>query len=37
MVEFEAAVRDGASILTDGGIETRVVFETESLWTRTSG
>ena len=29
MVEFEAAVRDGASILADGGIETRVVFETE--------
>ena len=29
MVEFEAAVRDGASILTDGGIEARIVFETE--------
>jgi homocysteine S-methyltransferase len=29
MVEFEAAVRDGASILTDGGIETRVMFETD--------
>ena len=29
MVEFEAAVRDGASILTDGGIETRIMFETD--------
>jgi S-methylmethionine-dependent homocysteine/selenocysteine methylase len=28
MVEFEAAVRGGASILTDGGIETRIMFET---------
>ena len=27
MIEFEAAVRDGASILTDGGIETRIMFE----------
>ena len=29
MVEFEAAVRDDASILTAGGIETRVMFETD--------
>jgi S-methylmethionine-dependent homocysteine/selenocysteine methylase len=29
MVEFEAAVRGGASILTDGGIETRIMFETD--------
>ena len=29
MVEFEAAVRDDASILTYGGIETRLMFETD--------
>ncbi len=29
MVEFEAAVRGGASILTDGGIETRIMFEAD--------
>ncbi|CAA9443528.1 MAG: Homocysteine S-methyltransferase [uncultured Rubrobacteraceae bacterium] len=29
MGEFEAAVREGALILTDGGIETRVIFETD--------
>lgn len=27
--EFEAEIKDGASILTDGGIETRVMFETD--------
>jgi homocysteine S-methyltransferase len=29
MREFEAAVRESALILTDGGIETRVMFETD--------
>lgn len=29
MSEFEAAVRGGALFLTDGGIETRVMFETD--------
>ncbi len=29
MSELEAAIRDGASILTDGGIETRIMFETD--------
>lgn len=29
MSEFEAAVREGAFILTDGGIETRIMFETD--------
>ena len=29
MNELEAAMRDGAVILTDGGIETRIMFETE--------
>jgi len=29
MVEFEAAVRGGASILTDGGIEACIMFETD--------
>ena len=29
MSDFEAAVREGALILTDGGIETRVMFETD--------
>ena len=27
--EFAAAIQDGASILTDGGIETRIMFETD--------
>jgi hypothetical protein len=26
---FEAEIQDGASILTDGGIETRIMFETD--------
>lgn len=29
MSKFESVVRSGASILTDGGIETRVMFETD--------
>ncbi len=29
MSEFEVVVRDGALILTDGGIETRIMFETD--------
>jgi S-methylmethionine-dependent homocysteine/selenocysteine methylase len=29
MSELEAAIQDGVSILTDGGIETRVMFETD--------
>jgi len=29
MSEFEVKIQDGASILTDGGIETRVMFETD--------
>lgn len=29
MSEFEAAIREGSSILTDGGIETRIMFETD--------
>ncbi len=29
MVKFEDAVRDGSTILTDGGIETRIMFETD--------
>ena len=34
---FEAEkLQDGASILTDGGIETRIVFETTSRFLRMS-
>jgi hypothetical protein len=29
MNDFERAVRDGVLMLTDGGIETRVMFETD--------
>ncbi|MCA1737481.1 MAG: hypothetical protein LC740_01240 [Actinobacteria bacterium] len=29
MSEFEKAVREGVLILTDGGIETRIMFETD--------
>jgi hypothetical protein len=29
MSEFEVKIQDGASILTDGGIETRIMFETD--------
>ena len=29
MSEFEKAVREGALILADGGIETRIMFETD--------
>jgi Homocysteine S-methyltransferase len=29
MSEIEVAIQDGASILTDGGIETRIMFETD--------
>jgi hypothetical protein len=36
MSEFEVKIQDGASILTDGGIETRIMFETDVPLPRTS-